>query len=69
MSIPRMLLLPSDTATALGVTVGTLAKWRLAGGGPPYLKVGARVRYDSVDLETWLAAKRRVSTSSASVEA
>jgi hypothetical protein len=42
----------------------TLAKLRVFGGGPPYLKLGAKVVYDAADLETWIAAKgKRRSTS------
>lgn len=33
----------------------TLAYWRCAGKGPPYVKAGAGVRYRLSDLEAWLA--------------
>lgn len=43
---------------------GTLAKLRVLGGGPPFLKLGAKVVYDAVDLEAWIAAQgKRRSTS------
>ncbi len=32
---------------------------------PPFLKLGRAVRYDRRDLDAWLAARRRISTSSA----
>jgi hypothetical protein len=41
----------------------TLEKWRLLGGGPPFLKLGRRVLYDLRDLDHWLAECRRSSTS------
>lgn len=41
----------------------TLEAWRLRGGGPIYIKVGRAVRYRRSDLEAWLDARRRNSTS------
>jgi predicted DNA-binding transcriptional regulator AlpA len=50
----------------LGLSTSTLAKMRLRGDGPPYSKVGSRiVVYDRADLETWLAGRKRYSTSEA----
>lgn len=44
----------------------TLAKLRVFGGGPRYLKLGAKVVYEAVDLEEWIAARgKRCSTSDA----
>lgn len=40
-----------------------LNKLRVFGGGPKYLKIGRRVLYDQADLEMWLAAHKRGSTS------
>ena len=54
---------PEDAADRLGVQPSTLANWRWAGGGPPYLKVGGRVRYRLHDLAKWLDAQARSSTS------
>ena len=51
-----------DTAQAgeaLGVAPATLAKWRVFGGGPPFVKLGARVLYPARDLEQWLAQRPR----------
>lgn len=50
---------PSQLADYLGVPEHTLAQWRSRKEGPPYLKVGALVRYDSDDIEAWLAETRR----------
>jgi hypothetical protein len=33
------------------------------GGGPLYIKVGARVIYDRLDLDTWLIGKKIANTS------
>ncbi|MBA3522497.1 MAG: DNA-binding protein [Gemmatimonadales bacterium] len=44
----------------------TLAKLRVLGGGPPFVKLGAKVLYDADDLDAWIAAKgKRRSTTAA----
>jgi predicted DNA-binding transcriptional regulator AlpA len=53
-----------QAADYLGLSTSTLAKMRLRGDGPPYLKAGRRiVIYDLHDLEEWLDGRRRRSTS------
>ena len=47
----------------IGLSVSTLNKLRVFGGGPVFLKLGRRVAYDLTDLDAWLATKRRRSTS------
>lgn len=49
----------------VGLSVSTLNKLRVFGGGPIFLKLGRRVAYDLADLDAWLATKRRRSTSDA----
>jgi len=58
-----MLLDTLRTAEKLGISPRSLEKWRLTGGGPPFLKLGRRVLYDPQDLEEWLEESRRFSTS------
>lgn len=42
----------------------TLAKFRVLGGGPRFLKIGSKVLYEVADLEAWIAAQgKRRSTS------
>jgi len=41
-------------AERLSINVRTLQQWRLRGGGPPYLKIGALVRYDPRQVDAWL---------------
>ena len=53
----------------IGLSVSTLNKLRVSGGGPIFLKLGRRVAYDVADLDAWLATKRRRSTSDAGGEA
>lgn len=60
-----MKLNESAAAEHLGIKRKTLANWRSLGGGPPYLKLGSRVVYDTADLDAWAAARRRNSTSQA----
>ena len=47
----------------LGVSTSTLAKWRLTGTGPPFLKVGKKILHRQSDLEKFLDCRRRLSTS------
>jgi predicted DNA-binding transcriptional regulator AlpA len=54
-----------EAATRLSVSASYLNKLRITGGGPPFLKIGARVAYDPVDLSTWLEGQKRRSTSDA----
>lgn len=54
-----------QAAAYLGLSPSTLAKMRLRGDGPVYSKAGPRiVVYDKLDLDAWLGAQRRRSTSS-----
>ena len=50
-------------ADYLGLSISTLNKLRVFGGGPVFLKLGRRVAYDVADLDRWLDTKRRRSTS------
>jgi hypothetical protein len=45
------------------ISKSSLDKLRVYGGGPLYIKVGARVVYDRVDLDTWLVGKKIANTS------
>jgi len=50
-------------ATYTGLSVSTLNKLRVFGGGPVFMKLGRRVAYDIRDLDEWLSGRRRRSTS------
>ena len=52
-----------EAAKYCGSTESTFNKLRLVGGGPAYIKLGKTVVYDPDDLDAWLAAHRRKSTS------
>ena len=59
---PDRLLTPGELASRLVITTKTLEKWRQLGVGPIWTKVGSRVRYALVDVETWQAQQRRGTT-------
>ena len=52
-----------EAARRLSLSVKTLRRWRWAGTGPAFYKIGAAVRYDQADLEAFIEASRRTSTS------
>ncbi|WP_041767835.1 AlpA family transcriptional regulator [Pseudovibrio sp. FO-BEG1] len=56
-------LTAQQTSELLGVTCGSLAKWRLSGEGPVYAKLGRRIIYLKRDLHEWIDANRHRSTS------
>jgi hypothetical protein len=53
----------SEAAEYCGSTRSTFEKKRVTGGGPLFIKVGRTVVYDTVDLDAYLASRRRRSTS------
>ena len=56
------LLTPPQTAKFLAIKVDTLMKWRKAGNGPAFHRIGGQkrgaIRYSSPDLEAFVAASR-----------
>jgi predicted DNA-binding transcriptional regulator AlpA len=56
-------LRPFAAANYLGLSSSTLAKMRLRGDGPIFLKLNRSVAYDTRDLDAWLSIRRRTSTS------
>ena len=62
-------LTPADLAQRIGYSVATLARWRIEGSGPPFMKPGAslraRVRYRLSDVVAWENACARRNTSQA----
>jgi predicted DNA-binding transcriptional regulator AlpA len=57
------LLFPQDAANFLGISLSWLAKSRMTGDGPPYLKIGRSIRYSDAALVQWLKSRTRLSTS------
>ena len=52
------LLTPEEVAVVTGLSRETLAQWRSQKRGIPYLKIGRAVRYDPVDVQTYLEGCR-----------
>jgi excisionase family DNA binding protein len=44
-------------ARYVGLSTSTLAKMRLSGNGPAFLKLGRRVLYRRADLDAWLESR------------
>ena len=57
------LLTPKEAAQFLRLSLSWLAKARMRGDGPPYVKLGGSVRYRESDLVQWLKSRARLSTS------
>jgi predicted site-specific integrase-resolvase len=49
-------------ADALGLSPRTLEGWRRRGEGPPYLKIGRRVKYRPEDIEAFKATRLQASS-------
>jgi hypothetical protein len=58
-----MLLSPKETAHRLKVSTSWLAKSRMRGDGPPFVKVGRAIRYSEAALIQWTKGRQRLSTS------
>jgi helix-turn-helix protein len=54
-----VLLTPKETAGRLKVSISWLAKARMGGDGPPYVKFGKSVRYIEASLLAWLKCHQR----------
>jgi predicted DNA-binding transcriptional regulator AlpA len=60
----QILLRPPEAAVYIGLAKSTLAKQRLRGDGPKFVRLSARaIGYLQADLDAWLADKRFGSTS------
>ena len=61
----RRLLTRPEAAEYLRLSDKTLSRWAWAGRGPRFVKIGGAVRYDLADLDAFIEAGRRNSTSQA----
>jgi hypothetical protein len=61
--VSRKLLTVREAASYLRLAPVTLAKLRLTGGGPRFAKLGSRVFYDQAELDAFIDARMRRSTS------
>jgi predicted DNA-binding transcriptional regulator AlpA len=62
-SISERLLTARDAANVLRLSESWLAKSRMRGDGPPFVKIGRSVRYAEGSLRDWLQTQMRRSTS------
>jgi hypothetical protein len=57
------LLTPQETAEVVRRPENWLAKKRIDAGGPPFLKIGGKIRYRRSAVLRWLEQQERTSTS------
>ena len=58
-----------EAAARLGLKVSTLRRWRWAGKGVSFRKIGSAVRYVPADIAAFIEAGYRTSTSNTGQEA
>ena len=58
-----VLLTPKEAAKLLKVSLSWLAKARMRGDGPAYIRVGRSIRYSEAALLQWMKSRQRLSTS------
>ncbi len=58
-----VLLTAKEAAKLLKVSLSWLAKARMRGDGPTYVKVGRSIRYAETALIQWMKSRQRLSTS------
>jgi excisionase family DNA binding protein len=59
----QRLLTPKEAADLLRVSMSWLAKARMRGDGPPYIRIGRSIRYSEAALHQWMKSRQRLSTS------
>ena len=59
----KSLLTPPEAAKNWGVSISKLAKDRVHGTGPEYIKIGRAVRYDPDAMDEYALSQTRSSTS------
>jgi len=57
-----VLLTPKETGRLLKVSGSWLAKARMRGDGPPFIRLGRSIRYAEPTLLQWMRAQQRLST-------
>ena len=57
------LLTPKEAADLLKVSPSWLAKARMRGDGPPFIKIGRSIRYSELGLLQWMKSHQDLSTS------
>ena len=68
MQEPWLIVSEVDAAVMVSLSVRTLQRLRVVGGGPQFVKLTARrVGYRIVDIEAWVASRVFASTSAVSI--
>jgi predicted DNA-binding transcriptional regulator AlpA len=62
-TVPAALLTAKDASAFLRLSASWLAKARMSGEGPPYIKMGRSIRYSQGALLQWMKSRQRMSTS------
>jgi hypothetical protein len=58
--LSRQLVSTKELSAIWGVPESTLRYWRSAETGPPYVKLGGRIKYDLADVERYVRANKRM---------
>lgn len=58
--VSRQLISTKELSELWNIPESTLRYWRCAGTGPPYVKLGGRIKYDLVDVERYVRANKRM---------
>jgi predicted DNA-binding transcriptional regulator AlpA len=61
--VTERLLTAKEAARFLRVSLSWLAKARMRGDGPPFVKIGRSIRYAESALTHWMRSRQRFSTS------
>jgi len=59
---PPAYLSTIEAARVIGLSVAWFERSRWAGDGPPFIKLGRAVRYPRDELDAWMRARLRTST-------
>lgn len=59
----KTLLSSKQLSRILNKSKGTLARWRLEGCGPKFIKIGRDVMYDLAEINSWIEKNTFSSTS------
>jgi predicted DNA-binding transcriptional regulator AlpA len=57
------LLTPKEVKERLKIGLSWLAKARMRGDGPPFIKIGRAIRYSEAAIQQWMKSRQRLSTS------
>lgn len=52
-----------EAAQYIPCSPSTLNKYRVTGGGPPFIKLLGKILYETDDIDVWLKASKQTSTS------